>query len=105
MMERTLQILVVGNDASLPNEFRSALAGIPNWRAVVYHASYGQGTKAALSRHPQLICLQMSNDDRELIAFARDMQAYLPDTAIAALYSPDRAGAEASDSARIIELL
>lgn len=105
-MDRTLQILVVGRDANLPGEFQSALSGVPNWRAVVHHASsYGQGTEAALSRHPQLICLQMSDDDRELIAFARDMQAYLPDTAIAALYSPDHAGGEASDSARIIEVL
>ena len=59
----------------------------------------------ALSRNPQLICLQMGNDDRDLIAFARDMQASLPDAAIVALYSPERAGQEISDSTSIIQAL
>ncbi len=105
-MERTLQILVVGRDASLPGEFPSALAGVPNWHAVVYHASrYGEAQEAALSRHPHLICLQMGEDDRELTAFARDMQSALPDTAIVAMYSPERSGQETSDSVRIIEVL
>jgi pilus assembly protein CpaE len=105
-MERTLQILVVGHDANLPNEFHSALAGIPNWRAVVHHApSFAQAVEPALSRYPQMICLQMGDDDRELIAFTRDMQASLSDTAFVALYSPERSAQEGSDSARIIEVL
>jgi pilus assembly protein CpaE len=73
---------------------------------VVHHASgYGQAIEAALNRNPQLICLQMGEDDRDLIAFAREMQASLPDAALVALYSPERGGHDASESGRIIEVL
>jgi pilus assembly protein CpaE len=105
-MERTLQVLLAGNDPSLLDEFQSAIAGVPNWRAVVHYApGYGQAMEAATSRNPQLICLQMGEDDRALTAFARDIRASLPDAAIVALYSPERGGQDASETARIIEVM
>ena len=105
-MDKPLQILFVGNDPALIPEAQSALAGIPNWRAVPYFASnVEEALDAALNRHPQLICLQMGSDIRELTSFAREMHASLPDTVVVAMYSPVGFGPEQSEGNIIIEVL
>src|SRR5882724_10656054 len=105
-MDKPLQILFVGNDPALQSEAHSALAGIPNWRAVAHFASnVDEALDAAINRNPQLICLQMDGDTRELTSFAREMRASLPDTVVVAMYSPLAFGPEQSESSLIIEVL
>src|SRR5438270_595152 len=88
-MEKPLQILFVGDDPALSSEAQQALNGIANRRTVAHFAdNTDDALDTALSRHPQLICLQMGNDNHELISFAREMRASLPDTFLAAMYSP-----------------
>jgi pilus assembly protein CpaE len=105
-MDKPIQILFVGNDPALPAEAQSALAGIPNWRTVTHFAAdVEEGLDVALNRHPQLICLQMGRDTRELTSFAREMHASLPDAVITAMYDPVAFGPEQSESATIIEVM
>jgi pilus assembly protein CpaE len=105
-MDKPLQILFVSDDPALPAEAQSALAGIPNWRAIAYFASdVDQALDVALNRNPQLICLQMGSDLRPLTSFAREMHASLPDAALVAMYSPLSFGPEQSESSTIIEVL
>jgi pilus assembly protein CpaE len=105
-MDKPLQILFVSDDPSLPSEAQSALSGIANWRTVAYFATnFQDGLDVAINRNPQLICLQMGGDTRELTSFARELRASMPDTAVVAMYSPLGFGAEQSESATIIEVL
>ena len=105
-MDKPLQILFVGNDPALPAEAHSALAGIPNWRTVPYFASnVEEALDSAVNRSPQVICLQMGADTRELTSFAREMRASLPDCAVVAMYDPIAFGPEQSESGTIIEVL
>ena len=105
-MDKPIQILFVGDDPALPSEAHSALAGIPNWRAVPHFAAdFGEGLDVAVNRHPQLICLQMGSDLRALTSFAREMHASLPDTVVVAMYSPVGFNPEQSESSAIIEVL
>src|SRR5438874_881838 len=105
-MDKPLQILFVGNDPDLQSEAQSALAGVPNWRTVAYFASnIEEALDAAINRNPQLICLQMSSDTRELTSFAREMRLTLPDTIVVAMYDPVSFGPERSESAMIIEVM
>jgi pilus assembly protein CpaE len=105
-MDKPLQILFVANDSALQSEAHTALAGIPNWRTVPYFApNVDEALDAAVNRHPQLICVQMGRDTRELTSFAREMRASLPDTAIATMYDPVAFDPEQSESAMIIEVL
>jgi pilus assembly protein CpaE len=105
-MDKPLQILFVGSDPALPAEAQSALAGIPNWRAVAHFAaSTDEALDIAVNRHPQLICLQMSSDTRELTSFAREMHASLPETVVVAMYNPAAFDPEQSESGVIIEVL
>jgi pilus assembly protein CpaE len=105
-MEKPLQVLLASADPMLPAEFRLAMDGVANWRAIIHQAAtFPAAVEIAFSRHPQLICLEMTNDNRELISIARELQATLPGTAIAAIYSPEQLGSSASESAVIIEVL
>ncbi len=105
-MDKPIQILFVANDPALQSEAHSALAGVPNWRTVAHFApDVDEALDAAVNRHPQLICVQMGRDTRELTSFAREMRASLPDTAIAAMYDPVAFDPEQSESATIIEVL
>ena len=105
-MDKPLQILFVSGDPALPAEAHSALAGIANWRAVAHFApDTAQALDAAINRNPQLICLEMNGDTRQLTSFAREMRASLPETAVVALYSPLSFGPDKSESSTIIEVL
>ena len=105
-MDKPLQVLFVSSDRSLPAEAHSALAGIPNWRSVPYFAAgVEEGLEIALNRSPQLICLEMSGDTRELTSFAREMRASMPEAVVVAMYNPAGFGPEQSESGAIIEVL
>jgi pilus assembly protein CpaE len=105
-LETTIHILVVGNDPNLVGEFNSALAGVPNWRAVVHQVSgYPQAIEFTLSRHPQLICVQMAGDNGELLTFAREVPRQAGRPVIVALYKPDHTAPELYEGEQIIEVL
>jgi pilus assembly protein CpaE len=105
-MDKPLQILFVGSDPALPSEVRSALAGVPNWRTVPYFAhAPAEALDVAVNRNPQLICLHMNGDTRELTSFAREMRLTLPDTVVVAMYDPAGFGPDQSESAVIIDVL
>jgi pilus assembly protein CpaE len=105
-MDKPIQILFVGEDPALAAEARSALSGIPNWRTVAHFAAnMEQALDVAVNRHPQLICLQMGSDTRELTSFSREMRASLPDTSVVAMYNPASFDPEVSESGKIIEVL
>jgi len=106
IMDKPLHILFVSGDPGLAAEAQSALAGIHNWRAVPYFAAdTREALEVAQSRHPQLICLEMSGDTKELISFAKEMRASLPDTVVVAMYNPTEMGHLQSESSVIIEVL
>ena len=105
-MDKPLQILFVGGGPALAEEAKSCLAGIPSWRTVThFSADTEQALDAALNRHPQLICLQMGDDNRDLTSFAREIHRSLPDVTVVAMYSPSQFGPEQSESAIIIEVM
>lgn len=105
-MDKPLHILFVSGDPGIAAEAQSALAGVINWRTVPYFApDTREALEVALNRNPQLICMEMNGDTRELTSFAREMRASLPETAVVAMYSPNEMRHEQSESAVIIEVL
>ena len=105
-MDKPLQILFVSGDPVLQSEAHSALNGIPNWQTVPHFAhGLDEALDVAVNRNPNLICVEMEGDVRELTSFAREMRATLPETAVVAMYSPVRFGPEQSEGSTIIEVL
>jgi pilus assembly protein CpaE len=98
--------LVVGPDPKLRRESEAALAGIADAHAVLHHvADFRRGVEAARSRHPALVLVEMTGDFRALEAFAEEMAAASPGTAVAAVFSPDVFGPDVSEGAIIIEAI
>ena len=105
-MDKPLQILFVGSDPKLTSEAKSALSGIPNWRAVAHFAEdQHEALEMARNRHPNVICLQMDRDTRTLTSFAREMHASLPNAVVVAMYNPVDFDSEQSETSTIIEVL
>jgi pilus assembly protein CpaE len=105
-VERTLQILVVGEDATLRAEFEAALEGIPNLRPVTHFATnYRRALELALSRRPDLVCIEMDRRPQHLVAFAEEMLGLVPESALAVLYLADQISAPEPDSAFVLQLL
>jgi len=103
-MEHTPQILVVGSDPLLKDEFTAAVAGLRGWKPVV-HSVRGarQGIELARNRRPEVVCVQVEGDPRSLKSFAEEVSAAAPGTAIVALYRPDGLGFSDGESTVIIE--
>lgn len=105
-MERTPKILTVGPDPKLPAEVKAALAGVSDLRAVTHHApDFAQGVETARSRHPDVALVQMTSDLRTLKAFAEEVAATSPGTAVAALFSPESFGPDVSERDLLIAAL
>ncbi|MGB0910721.1 MAG: AAA family ATPase [Nitrospirales bacterium] len=103
-MENIVQILVVGEDEGLPIEFEAALQGITSRRCVTtYAADYRRAEELAISRHPDLICVDMERDFDGLKLFAQEIHQMLPETTVAAMYRPDQIGSERSESTVVID--
>ena len=103
-MDNNVQILVVGEDEGLPVEFESALQGITSRRCVTtYAVDYRRAEEMALSRQPNLICIDMERDFDDLKMFAQEIHLMLPDTTVAAMYRPDQFASERSESAVVID--
>ena len=104
--DKTLPVLIVGADAALADEFRSALSRIPDRKATVQYAdTYREALDAARRRQPKLIVIDIDRDAGEIAVLSKDLQALVPEAAIAGAFSPDRLEQGQSEGATIIELL
>ncbi len=103
-MEHTPQILVVGSDSLLKDEFAAAVAGLRAWKPVVHCVrSARQGIEVARNRRPEIVCVQIEGDPRSLKSFAEEVSASAPGTVIVALYRPDALGFSDGEHNLIIE--
>lgn len=104
--EKSLRLLVVGADTSLEDEFRSALARVPDRQsALSYAPTYREAMELATRRQPHLIVIDVDREVTEIATLARDLQELVPDAALAAVFAPDRLYQGQSDVATVIELL
>jgi pilus assembly protein CpaE len=104
--DKTLQVLVVGTDASLEEEFRSALARIPDRKGTVLYAeTYREAIEAARRRQPHLIIIDIDREPAEIAVLSKDLQTLLPESAIAAAFMPNRLDQGRSEGTTLIELL
>lgn len=104
--DTSLRVLIVGGDRSLEEEFRSALAGVPDRQGVLYFAeTYREAVEAARRRQPNLVLIEIDRDVGEVAGLTKDLQELVPATAIAGAFRPDRLEQGRSESATIIELM
>jgi len=104
--DKTLQVLIVGADAALEEEFRSALARVPDRKAGIQYAdTYRDAVESARRRQPHLVIIDIDRDPSEIAALSRDLQALVPEAAIAGAFMPDQLEQGGSEGATIIELL
>jgi pilus assembly protein CpaE len=101
-----MNTLIVSADPSLEEEFRSALARIPDRQGSVYFAdSYRSAADVATRRQPNFVLIEIDRDVNEVAALAKDLQDLVPDAAIAAAFNPDRLDQGRSERDTLIELL
>src|SRR5712691_2003041 len=104
--DKSLRVLIIGSDRSLEEEFRSALAGVPDRQGVVYFAdTYREAVEMARRRQPNFILIEIDRDAGEVAALSKDLHELLPGTAIAGAFKQDRLEQGQSESATLIELL
>src|SRR5205085_1322507 len=104
--DKSLRMLIVGSDPLLEEEFRSALARIPDRQGSIYFAdSYRAATDIATRRQPNFVLIEIDRDADEVAGLAKDLQDLLPDAAIAAAFSPDRLDQGRSERDTIIDLM
>lgn len=103
---RNLRVLIVGSDRTLEEEFRNALAGLPDRHAVIHFAESYQGAADAARRgQPAFVLIEIDRAAHEVAGLARDLQEVLPAAAIAATFTQDALDRGHSESATLIELL
>jgi pilus assembly protein CpaE len=104
--DKSLRVLVVGSDPSLEEEFRSALAGVPDRQSVLYFAeTYREAVEMARRRQPNLIVIEIDREVGEVAGLSKDLHELLPGSAIAGTFKRDRLEQGQSESATLIELL
>src|SRR5262245_4525070 len=104
--DKTLQVLIVGGDRSLEDEFRNALSGVPDTHGVLYFAETSrEAFEIARGRQPHLVLIEIDGDVAEIAALSREICELVPTAAIAGAYKLDRLEESQSQSATIIELL
>ncbi len=102
---RNLQVLIVGSDPSLEDEFRTALADVPDARAVLHFAeTYRDALEMAGGRQPDLILIDIDREIREIVELSKELQELLPGGMIAGAFAQDRFE-NGSGGAVVIELL
>ncbi len=104
--DRTFHVLIVGADAALEEEFRSALSRIPDRKGTIHYAdTYREAIEAARRREPNLIVIDIDRDPTEIAVLSKDLQALVPGAAIAGAFMPDRLDRGGSEGTTLIELL
>lgn len=104
--DKSLRVLIVSADGSLEDEFRSALARIPDRQSSVYYAdSYRAAADIATRRQPNFVLIEIDRSADEVAALAKDLQDLVPDAAIVAAFSPDRLEEGRSERDTLIDLM
>lgn len=105
-MEKTLHVLVVGPDPSLPGEFEAALSGIKSHQ-VVLHAvgDYRRGIEETRNRQPDLVCVEMMHDPVQLQALTDEMAMTSPQSVLIGVFNRDAFGDEHDEGAYLIQAL
>ena len=104
--DKSLRVLIVGGDPSLEEEFRSALSGVSDRQGVLYFAdTYHDAVEMARRRQPNLILIEIDRDVGEVAGLSKDLHEFVPASAIAGVFKPDRLDQGQSESATLIELL
>ena len=104
--DKNLNVLIVGADAALEEEFRSALGRIPDRKGSIYYAdTYREAIESARRRQPNLIVIDIDRDPAEIAVLSKDLQALVPEAAVAAAFAPTQLEHSGSEGATIIELL
>ena len=103
--DKSLRVLIVSGDRALEEEFRSALSRIPDRRGSVYFVeTYREAIDVARRRQPNLILVDIDRHASEIATLSKDLQAQVPESAIAGTFTPDRLEQGQSEGATIIEL-
>jgi pilus assembly protein CpaE len=104
--DKNLRMLIVSGDASLEDEFRSALARIPDRQGSIYFAdNYRSAVEIATRRQPNFVLIEIDRHVDEVGALAKDLQELVPDAAIAAAFNPDKLEQGRSERDTLIDLL
>ncbi len=104
--DTSLRVVIVSEDRSLEEEFRSALSHVPDTRGVLYYApTHRQALEVARGRQPNLILVEIDRDLTTLAAFTKEVHELVPGTTVAAAYRQDRLEQGQSEGATIIQLL
>ena len=105
--DRTLRVLLVGDDASLEAEFRGALAGVPDANAVIHFAeTYRQALEIARGRQPNFVLIDVDRDVAEVSALSKQLHEVVPDAAITGTFKRDQLDQNGqSEGGAIIDLL
>lgn len=105
-METTPQILVVGSDPLLKEEFESAVTSLRRWKPIVHFVrSSRQAIEVARSRRPEIVCMQLEADPRSLKTFAEEIEASAPGSVVVALYRPENLGFGDGEHSVVIEAM
>jgi pilus assembly protein CpaE len=104
--DKSLRVLIVSSDRTLEEEFRSALSRVPDRRGTVYFVeTYRDAIDVGRRRQPNLIIIEVDRSAGEIASLSKDLQAQVPEAAIAGAFTPDRLEQGQSEGATIIELL
>jgi pilus assembly protein CpaE len=102
----SLRVLIVGGDRSLDDEFRIALAGIPDRQGVLYFAdTYHDAVDTARRRQPNVVLIEIDREAGEIAGLTKDLLDLVPGTVVAGAFKPDRLEQGQSEGATLIELL
>lgn len=103
-MEKTIHILVVGQDPALRTEFEAAIEGLPNQRVVVTYATgFAQAEEYARNRQPELVCVELNTNTQDFKLFTKELYNTLPNTVVAGLFWQDKLGGQESDTMVLID--
>ena len=103
---KTLRVLIVGEDRSLEDEFRTAFSGVPDTHGVVHFAdTYRQALETARGRQPDLVLIEIDRDVSEVAGLSKELHEVAPGAIVAGAYRQDRFDQGQSESATIIELI
>lgn len=100
------QVLLVGPDPQLRDEFNAALRGVKKWKPLVHHAMDArQGVELARSRRPEIICFELRGDSSSLTGFAEEAAVASPESVVVATYRKEDLAGSVSESQIIIEAM
>ena len=100
------QILIVGMDPMLRDEFNAALRGIKKWKPIVHLAlDTRQGLELARNRRPEIICFEVRHDATELRAFAEEVAIAAPESTVVATFRGEDFDSGVSESQVVIDAM